>query len=284
MTICRASSNSSPGRDGSHLCRLALKAAKEGLSHEAYLYELVKEEVTLRRQRRVERLLRQSWLPREKTFRTLDLDRFPAALRLQIERLKSGAFLEQAINVVAVGKPGVGKSHLAAAVGYELVQLGQAVLWTSTATLMQRLLAAKRDLCLPQELTKLDRFTCVIFDDIGYVAQEREEMEVLFTFLDSDQHTTDQYHSQRQFIQVTAPHHPLQGQVFPLLRALTKQGESYVVIQLPSGATQQVPLRWTDQCPALPSPQALPPWSVTSVRELLDILKQLQDRACDQRR
>ena len=162
---------------------LALKAAKEGLSHEAYLYELVKEEVALRRQRRVERLLRQSWLPREKTFRTLDLDRFPAALRLQIERLKSGAFLEQAVNVVAVGKPGVGKSHVAAAVGYDLVQQGQAVLWTSTATLMQRLLAAKRDLRLPQELTKLDRFGCIILDDIGYVQQEREEMEVLFTFL-----------------------------------------------------------------------------------------------------
>lgn len=71
---------------------LALKAAKEGLSHETDLYELVKQEVALRRQRRVERLLRQSWLPREKTFRTLDLDRFPAALRLQVERLKSGAF------------------------------------------------------------------------------------------------------------------------------------------------------------------------------------------------
>ena len=162
---------------------LALKAAKEGLSHEAYLYELAKHELDLRRQRRVERLLRQSWLPREKTFRTLDLARFPAALRLQIERLKSGAFLEQAVNVVAVGQPGVGKSHVAAAVGYELVQRGQAVLWTSTATLMQRLLAAKRDLRLPQELAKLDRFACVILDDIGYVQQEREEMEVLFTFL-----------------------------------------------------------------------------------------------------
>jgi hypothetical protein len=94
----------------------------------------------------------------------------------------------------------------------------------------------------------------------------------------SDQHTTDQYHPQRQFIQVTAPHHPLQGQVFPLLRTLSKQGETYVVIQLPSGATQQVPKLWTDQCPALPCPQTIPLWNVTSVRSLLDILKQLQDR------
>ncbi len=106
----------------------------------------------------------------------------------------------------------------------------------------------------------------------------RPEPSFCFSSAHSDQHITDQHYPQRQFIQVTAPHHPLQGQVFPLVRSLTKQGESYVVIQLPSGATQQVPQRWTDQCPALPCPQAVPLWNVTSVRELLDILKQLQDR------
>jgi hypothetical protein len=94
----------------------------------------------------------------------------------------------------------------------------------------------------------------------------------------SDQHTTDRHPPQRQFIQVTALHHPLQGQAFPLIRTLTKQGETYLVIQLPSGATQQVPERWTDQCPALPSPQVAPLFSVTSLRSLLDIVKQLQDR------
>ncbi len=93
------------------------------------------------------------------------------------------AFLNQSINVIAVGKPGVGKSHIAAALGHELVLAGHPVLWTSTATLVQRLLAAKRDLRLPQELTRLDRFSCVILDDIGYVQQDRDEMEVLFTFL-----------------------------------------------------------------------------------------------------
>jgi DNA replication protein DnaC len=69
------------------------------------------------------------------------------------------------------------------AVGYELVQAGHAVWWTSTATLVQRLLAAKRDLRLPQELAKLDRFACVMLDDIGYVQHDRDEMEILFTFL-----------------------------------------------------------------------------------------------------
>src|SRR5690348_16628512 len=128
---------------------LALRAAKEGLSHEAYLYELVKFQRERREQRRVQRLLRESGLPHEKTFRTLDLDAFPPTLRLQLERLKSGAFLKESANIVAIGKPGVGKSHALCAVAYELAQAGHPVLWTATSTLVQRLLAAKRDLRLP---------------------------------------------------------------------------------------------------------------------------------------
>ena len=57
------------------------------------------------------------------------------------------------------------------------------MLFASTSTLVQRLLAAKRDLRLPQELAKLDRFECLILDDIGYVQHDRDEMEVLFTLL-----------------------------------------------------------------------------------------------------
>ena len=162
---------------------LALKAAKEGLSHEAYLHELARREEALRHERRTDRLLRQSGLPLEKTFRTLDLGRLSPTLQLHIERLKKGAFLEQAINVVAVGKPGVGKSHVGAAVGHALVLAGHPVLCTPTSSFVQRLLAAKRDLRWPQELAKLDKFACVILDDIGYVQHDRDEMEVLFTFL-----------------------------------------------------------------------------------------------------
>src|SRR5689334_5958241 len=162
---------------------VALRAAKEGLSHEAYLYELARQEGELRTQRRTARLVRQSGLPVEKTFRTLVLSRLSPTLQLQLERLKSASFLETATNVIAIGKPGVGKSHCLAAVGYELIYAGHPVLWTPTSTLVQRLLAAKRDLRLPQELSKLDKFACVILDDIGYLQHDRDEMEVLFTFL-----------------------------------------------------------------------------------------------------
>ena len=162
---------------------VALRAAKEGLSHEAYLYELARHEEEQRQERRTARLLRASGLPAEKTFRTLKLSRLSPVLQLQLERLKSASFLESATNIIAIGKPGVGKSHCLAAVSYELIHAGYPVLWTPTSTLVQRLLAAKRDLRLPQELAKLEKFACVILDDIGYVQQDRDEMEVLFTFL-----------------------------------------------------------------------------------------------------
>src|SRR5918911_1178149 len=162
---------------------LALRAAKASLTHEAFLYELVRAECIQREEHRIARLLRLSGLPPDKTFGTLQLDRFPPLIREQLERLRNGAFLEDAVNVVAAGKPGVGKSHALAALGHELVLLGHPVLWTPTASLVQALLAAKRDLRLPHLLAKLDRYECVFLDDIGYVQHDRDEMEVLFTFL-----------------------------------------------------------------------------------------------------
>ena len=162
---------------------LALKAAKENLSHEAYLFELARHEEEQRHQRRTLRLRRASGLPADKTFRTFQAGRLSPALQVQMDRLKDGSFLQSATNVIALGKPGVGKSHLVAALGHELILAGHPVLWTPTSTLVQRLLAAKRDLRLPAELAKLDKFACVILDDIGYVQQDRDEMEVLFTFL-----------------------------------------------------------------------------------------------------
>src|SRR5689334_14829676 len=80
------------------------------------------------------------------------------------------------------------------AVAHDLVQQGHSVLWTPTAQLMQRLLAAKRDLRLPQELAKLHRYACLVLDDIGYVQHDQDEMEVLFTLL------SDRYEQRSVFL------------------------------------------------------------------------------------
>jgi DNA replication protein DnaC len=149
----------------------------------AFLGHLAAAEVEARRVRRVERLLKASHLPAGKTLDVLDLKRYTLKTRRQVASVASGDFLDRADNVLLFGLPGRGKSHLAAAVGHELVQRGHKVLFTPTYQLVQRLLIAKRELELEKLLRRLDAFECVILDDIGYVQQERDEIEVLFTFL-----------------------------------------------------------------------------------------------------
>ena len=132
---------------------------------------------------RIERYLRDSDLPREKTLATLTRARLPPRSPKILPTLCEGAFVERGDNVLAFGLPGRGKTHLVCAIGYELIQRGYRVVFTPTFALVQRLLAAKRDLRLEKELAALDAYDAVILDDIGYVQQSRDEMEVLFTFL-----------------------------------------------------------------------------------------------------
>ncbi|MFT5198762.1 MAG: DNA replication protein DnaC [Planctomycetota bacterium] len=91
--------------------------------------------------------------------------------------------MDRAENVLVFGMPGRGKSHTVSAIGHELIVQGKSVLWRPASHQVQKLLIAKRDLSLEAELRRLDRFDVVILDDIGYVQQNRAEMEVLFTFL-----------------------------------------------------------------------------------------------------
>jgi DNA replication protein DnaC len=162
---------------------LADRAAAEGLSHPEYLQALAEVEAAERSSRRIARLLKESKLPREKTLGSFDMERLPAKVRTTFATLRDGSFLDRAVNVIAFGNPGTGKTHLFSALGHELVRQNRTVLFTPAFQIVQRLLAAKRDLRLTAELRKLDCFEALILDDIGYVQQDREEMEVLFTLL-----------------------------------------------------------------------------------------------------
>ena len=165
-----------------HTAEVAALGEREGWSFEQYLHHLVELEVQERRRRRIERNLKDSQLPREKTMATLTR-RLPPKVAKVVPTLCDGGFLERGHNVLAFGLPGRGKSHLICAIGHELVARGHRVLFTPTFALVQQLLAAKRDLRLEKALAALDVYDAVILDDIGYVQQGREEMEVLFTFL-----------------------------------------------------------------------------------------------------
>lgn len=162
---------------------IAAKAEREGWTFGTYLHQLAELELDERRRRRIDRCLAESELPREKTLATLKRSKLPPKVAKVLPSLCEGAFLERGDNVLVFGLPGRGKTHLVAALGHELVRRGHRVLFVPTFALVQRLLAAKRDLRLEKELASLERYDAVILDDIGYVQQSRDEMEVLFTFL-----------------------------------------------------------------------------------------------------
>jgi DNA replication protein DnaC len=166
-----------------HHEEIAALAEKSGWTFGQYLHHLCELELSERRERKIDRLQKQSGLPREKTLATLDLNLFPAAARRQVPTLCEGGFASRAENVLVFGLPGRGKTHLCCAIASELIRRGMAVLFVPTYRLVQQLLIAKRDLRLEKELKSLDRYDVVVLDDIGYVQQERDEMEVLFTFL-----------------------------------------------------------------------------------------------------
>jgi DNA replication protein DnaC len=158
-------------------------AQKENWSLETFLSEILEQELEGRRLRRIERLQKASRLPADKTLDTFNQERLPLPIRRLLPQLCTGEFVTRAENLLVFGLPGRGKTHFAAAVGHELLQLSRSVLFTPTYRLVDRLLRARRDLELEYELRRLDRFEVLILDDIGYVQQSQDEMEVLFTLL-----------------------------------------------------------------------------------------------------
>ena len=163
---------------------LADRASKEKWSYPRYLQALCETELSERQTRRIERLLKHSKLPASKSLEALDQKQLPESVRHQLTALLDGRFVDRAENVLAFGLPGRGKTHLVCAIARELIiQQERTVYFSSTFHLVQQMLIAKRDLSLENLLKKLDRYDIVILDDIGYVQQSAEEMEVLFTFL-----------------------------------------------------------------------------------------------------
>lgn len=162
---------------------LARQAERETYSYEQFLLELCERECQERRTKRIERLLRQSRLPLEKSLETFDLKRLPAKLARQVQSLREGSFVDRQENLLAFGKVGSGKTHLLCGLAQEQVRAGRRVLFTTSSLLVQELLLAKRDLKLKSALKRWAGYEVLLIDDLGYVQQSREEMEVLFTLL-----------------------------------------------------------------------------------------------------
>jgi DNA replication protein DnaC len=163
---------------------LAEQSNKEGWTAERFLSALLDHEMGERETRRLVRMRAESQLPPGKTLATFDFAAVPTVSKAHVQALaEADSWLGQGHNLLAFGPPGVGKTHLLAGLGHALIDRGHRVLFMRTSELVQRLQAARRDLRLPAELAKLDRFDLIILDDLSYARRDQAETSVLFELI-----------------------------------------------------------------------------------------------------
>ena len=163
---------------------LAAQADKEGWPAARFLAALAEHEMAERSRRRIERHIAEARLPPGKTLDTFDFEAVPVVSKAQIMALAVGdAWLDKGANLILFGPPGTGKSHLAAALSFALVENGWRVLFARTTDLVQRLQIARRELALEAAIARLDKYHLLILDDLAYVTKDQAETSVLFELI-----------------------------------------------------------------------------------------------------
>ena len=162
----------------------AERADKEGWPASRFLFTLAEHELAERDSRRVSRNLVQARLLPGKTLDAFDFGAVPMISKAHVSAITAGdGWIEKGANILLFGPPGVGKSHLACAIGGTLIENGYRVLFTRTTDLVQKLQQARQDLTLENAIARLDKFHLLILDDIAYVAKDQAETSALFELI-----------------------------------------------------------------------------------------------------
>lgn len=163
---------------------LCAQSDREGWPGRRLLEAVLEHEVAERETRRIDRHRAESQLSPDKRLSSFDFAAVPSVSKALVTALAEGhEWLDRGANVLLFGPPGVGKSHLVCGLGHALIEAGRRVLFTRCGDIVQRLQAARRDMRLPQELAKLDRYDLLILDDLSYVRRDQPETSVLFELI-----------------------------------------------------------------------------------------------------
>ena len=156
------------------------QAAARELDYKSFLTAALVTEWQGRQLRGIEARLRQARFPWVKTLDQYDFEFQPSLDRRQVRELAGLSFVERGQNVVLLGPPGVGKTHLAVGLGVKAVEAGYSVLFLSLEGLMTRLVRAKHENRLERALQQLTYPKVLILDELGYLPLSRDEASLFF--------------------------------------------------------------------------------------------------------
>ena len=163
---------------------LAQKAREQHWPAERYLAELCQLELDNREQKRLTRNLKDATLPSGKYIDNYDFISVDGLTKEQVWHMATQVdWVKTGDNILLFGASGLGKTHLAAGLGYKLVEQGHRVKFMSASLLVQQLQKAKEELRLSETLVKLDKYAVLILDDLGYVQKSTDESSVLFELI-----------------------------------------------------------------------------------------------------
>jgi DNA replication protein DnaC len=156
------------------------QAAQRQQDYKTFLVQALDTEWQGRHQRGIEARLRQARFPWIKTLDQFDFDFQPSLDRRQVRELAGMSFVERAHNVIVLGPPGVGKTHLAISLGVKAVEAGYSVLFLTLEALMTRLTKAVNENRLERSLQQLVYPKVLIIDEVGYLPLNRLEASLFF--------------------------------------------------------------------------------------------------------
>lgn len=160
--------------------QLAERARSEGQGHAEFLADLARLEVTGRRERRIQRRIKEARFPMLKTLDGFDFEAQSGLDRDEMLELFRCEFVPEAGNVVLIGGVGTGKTHIAIALGLACCQNDYRVRFTTAAELTTMLVEAKSEDRLSRKLDQLARFDVVQIDELGYVPFDKQGADLLF--------------------------------------------------------------------------------------------------------